>query len=125
MVTNTGYGAAETTSGWSSALWTTTQCRRRRSRVSLSLLQHDQLLEADRFPDPRSRRRQARAKQLTEDVCAPFDNSAALEILTFNGPEVREASLPRLRKRPTQFDYRMPHSKRRHAACKHAGIAEP
>jgi enoyl-CoA hydratase len=36
-----------------------------------------------------------------------FDASAALELLSFNGPEVRKASRRSRRKRPPQFDYKV------------------
>lgn len=36
-----------------------------------------------------------------------FDNSAALELLSFNGPEVREALASLREKRPPKFDYRV------------------
>jgi enoyl-CoA hydratase len=34
-----------------------------------------------------------------------FDNSAALELLTFNGPEVQEGLASLKEKRPPKFDY--------------------
>jgi enoyl-CoA hydratase len=36
-----------------------------------------------------------------------FDNSAALELLTFNGPEVREGLASLKEKRPPKFDYKV------------------
>jgi enoyl-CoA hydratase len=36
-----------------------------------------------------------------------FDNSAALELLTFNGPEVREGLASLKEKRPPSFDYKV------------------
>ena len=36
-----------------------------------------------------------------------FDNSAALELLTFNGPEVREGLASLKEKRPPNFDYKV------------------
>ena len=36
-----------------------------------------------------------------------FDNSAALELLTFNGPEVREGLASLKEKRPPRFDYKV------------------